>query len=245
MAKPIELNTIGTGSWQREDTPKAPRTIRCRILIVCEGEKTEPNYFKAFGDIRRGHYVFKFDIKTAGGGISTTGVVDKAIALRDEADKKGAPYDSVWAVFDKDSFPANSFNAAIKKAEKNGIQCAWSNEAFEIWYLLHFQNRITAMKRDEYKDAISDAVNNSPKNTSKKKDFKYAKNASDNHQTMNRYGDQEKAIRYAKALHDEQVDERFHTHNPCTVVYKLVLQLTGRDKDFNNKVSDCYNNSNL
>lgn len=46
-------------------------------------------------------------------------------------------------------------------AKDNNIGCAWSNEAFELWYLLHFIDRITSMERSEYKNAISSAVNKS------------------------------------------------------------------------------------
>ena len=42
-----------------------------------------------------------------------------------------------------------------KKAENNNINVAWSNEAFELWYLYHFHNRTTQMSRNDYKKAIS------------------------------------------------------------------------------------------
>ena len=139
-------------------------------------------------------------------------------------------------VFDKDSFSPDQFNGAIIKARQNNINCAWSNEAFELWYLLHFHNRVTAMSREEYKKAISDAVNTSPKNKKKKKDYEYAKNAPNNYDIINQYGNQNAAIRWAKSLHDQFEDQRFHTHNPCTLVYKLVLQLIGEDDDLNSKL---------
>ena len=80
-----------------------------------------------------------YEIKSEGGRINTVDVVNLAIQLRDKAKKEGNPYDSVWAVFDKDSFPDDKFNQAIKKAEANGIGCAWSNEAFELWYASNVQ----------------------------------------------------------------------------------------------------------
>ena len=48
------------------------------FLIVCEGEKTEPNYFKAFPK-KIGKLIY--DIEFEGGGISTLGVVEKAIEI--------------------------------------------------------------------------------------------------------------------------------------------------------------------
>ena len=55
------------------------------------------------------------------------------------------------------------------------------------------------MSREEYKKAISDAVNTSPKNKKKKKDYEYAKNAPNNYDIINQYGNQNAAIRWAKA----------------------------------------------
>lgn len=75
--------------------------IRCRVLVVCEGSKTEPNYFNSFSMMKNSSS-FVFEVFPEGGGISTLAVVDKAIELRDKAVKHGHPYDSVWAVFDKD-----------------------------------------------------------------------------------------------------------------------------------------------
>jgi predicted ATP-dependent endonuclease of OLD family len=48
-----------------------------------------------------------------------------------------ADYDEVWAVFDKDDF--TDFNDAITLALDNEINCAFSNEAIEYWFFLHFE----------------------------------------------------------------------------------------------------------
>jgi len=153
MARVIKIdNALLKRFAKSSSSKKKSKELNAFFLIVCEGEKTEPNYFRSFPK-QSGKIIF--DITFDGGGISTLKVVEKAIQLRDRSQQK---YDRVWAVFDRDSFKANSFNSAIQKAEANDIKCAWSNEAFELWYLLHFHNRITAMSRDEYKKAIESAV---------------------------------------------------------------------------------------
>lgn len=210
------------------------RTVVCRILIVCEGEKTEPNYFKSFNKTRRG--VFVYDVEARGEGKNTMDVVAQAIKEKEMAEEKGTPYDSVWAVFDRDSFPAEKFNNAINKADGHDVNCAWSNEAFELWYLLHFQYRNTGMRRDKYREAISDAVNNCPEYKTKKKGYKYTKNSGDNYNIMNDYGSQSDAIKRAEKLHNNFTDRSYHLHNPCTLVYKLVTQLIGKDEVFNKKI---------
>ena len=209
--------------------------MSCRILIVAEGEKTEPKYFEHFA-IKHNDY-FVYEVKCDGIGENTLSVVGKAIELRDSQPEK---YDSVWAVFDRDDFPENNFNSAIAKANANGINVAWSNEAFELWYLYHFQNRITAMSRDEYKKAISKAVNNSGLWRGKVP-YKYNKGSEDNYMIMTKYGNMEQAIKNAEQQHQVFLDTRYATHNPCTTVYKLVLQLLNRDEELINAVMEKIN----
>ena len=52
-------------------------------------------------------------------------------------------YSDVWVVFDKDDFP--DFDDAIKAAIREDFSVAWSNQSFELWSLLHFQNVTTSM----------------------------------------------------------------------------------------------------
>ena len=226
-ANRIKLEPALERRYARQAQRREVRKIVCKILIVCEGTKTEPNYFKAFKAFNRGTNVYDYDINVEGSGQNTISVVDKAIELKAKGN-----YDRVWAVFDKDSFSANHFNGAIIKAAQNGICCAWSNEAFELWYLYHFVNRITGMCREEYKKAISAEVNKSLKYKSKKK-YVYAKNDTANYRIMTTYGSMDNAIKFAEAKSKEYTDRRYAKHNPCTMVFKLVRQLIGKDEKLN------------
>jgi RloB-like protein len=98
-----------------------------RFLIVCEGAKTEPNYFRSFR-------VPRDVIDVHGLGENTIRIVERAIELKAEDN-----YDQVWCVFDRDSFPAQNFNAALELSRRHGIEVAYSNESFELWYVLHFE----------------------------------------------------------------------------------------------------------
>ena len=202
----------------------AGKIITGRILIVCEGTKTEPNYFRSFD--KTGNGVFVCDLDCIGTAKNTRQVVEEAIALRD-AQKKGIPYDSVWAVFDKDSFSTADFNAAIQKAHSNGIGCAWSNEAFEIWYIFHFLNRTTGVSRTEHQKILSAQIKKFAKG------YTYKKNQPDMRATLNKYGDESMAIRYAEKQASTFISGSFAEHNPCTMVYKLVRLLRGEDSAFN------------
>lgn len=69
-------------------------------------------------------------------------------------------YEQVWCVFDKDNFKANDFNSAINLAESNGFKVAYSNQAFEYWLLLHFEDHQGgAMSRQDYDDKINSYIN--------------------------------------------------------------------------------------
>lgn len=83
MARKIKIDNAVLKHRQYQKRTHEKVDITCSILIVCEGEKTEPNYFKAFNKKRHGAIVY--DLTFDGGGISTTKVVEKAIALRNKA----------------------------------------------------------------------------------------------------------------------------------------------------------------
>src|SRR5688572_20845892 len=83
-----------------------------KFLIVCEGEETEPNYFRSFR-VPREVAVIK------GLGDNTKRIVEAAISLGQEDD-----YDQVWCVFDRDSFKTANFNDAFFLAQKNRIKIA-------------------------------------------------------------------------------------------------------------------------
>lgn len=120
-----------------------PRVVGTRqpirkILIVCEGEQTEPNYFRSFRVASR-----VCDVR--GTGCNTVSLVNDAIRLNGEGS-----YREVWCVFDKDSFTAAHVANAFQLAKQNKFHIAFSNECFELWYLLHFQYLDTGIDRTRY-----------------------------------------------------------------------------------------------
>ena len=98
------------------------------ILIVCEGENTEPSYFNSFK-------LSSATVKPIGEGFNTVSLVRRALILA-----KQHEYDQVWCVFDKDDFANGDFNAAIHLAYQNNFKVAYSNQAFEYWIILHFND---------------------------------------------------------------------------------------------------------
>ncbi|MDF2651270.1 MAG: hypothetical protein K0Q73_7075 [Paenibacillus sp.] len=184
------------------------RELRETFLIVCEGERTEPNYFLKF-PIKKD--VIEVDV--VGEGRNTESLVREAIKRKRIAETQGKPYVQIWVVFDRDSFPAGNFQKAIKLCDVNTINYAVSNEAFELWYLLHFNYYDSAMSRIQYGSKLSEQMGR-----------KYEKNHVDIYETLK--DKQELAIKRAKKLKKYQFDLRGHDDycisNPITTVYELV-----------------------
>lgn len=178
-----------------------------KFLIVCEGEKTEPNYFLKFP-------ISKNSVITVKGvGANTESLVRKAIELRDEAkEMDDTIYDEIWCVFDRDSFSAKNFNAAFKLAAQNGIEIAYSNEAFELWYVLHFQYLDTGIGRKDYKRLLSKLLNR-----------KYEKKSETIYQEL--LSRQSLAIKHAKKLYSQYKPCNPEKDKPSTTVHVLVEKL--------------------
>jgi hypothetical protein len=175
------------------------------FLIVCEGGKIEPNYFKSFK-------LSSARVKVEGTGMNTVSLVGKTIEIIQKTKTDEETYDQVWCVFDKDDFSLQSFNGAIEMAEKNGIKIAYSNEAFELWYLLHFHYFDTGISREDYKLKLSKLLG-----------FPYLKNEPGMYREL--LSQQDKAIKNAKKLLSTYDPCRPGEDNPSTTVHRLVIEL--------------------
>lgn len=217
MARVAKIDNAIKKRFERKEN-KRKVDVRNKLvyfLIVCEGEKTEPNYFRALGKKLPRNTV---ELEIGGVGRNTIGLVNYTIKYRNYSCRK---FDRVWVVFDKDDFPDRNFDAAIIKATANKINCAWTNEAFELWFLLHFQYMSSGLKRDDYKGYLEREIRNRSGNP----EYKYSKNDPDTYSILQKFGDQKQAIRWAGQLKLKYSDQRYATHNPCTLVHELIEEL--------------------
>jgi RloB-like protein len=119
------------------------------ILIVCEGENTELSYFRQFK-------LSSATITSVGEGFNTISLVKRAVQL-----SKEKLYDQVWCVFDADPKPDNpkqakNFNDAVILAERKGFGVSYSNQAFEYWLIIHFDDHQGGgMNRKDYNNKIN------------------------------------------------------------------------------------------
>jgi len=224
MARKIKIDNAVLKRFARENQKRKVGGIPKReyYLIVCEGEKTEPNYFKSLKKKLPKGVVDYIEIE--GEGKNTLTLIEEVNKIRDRKEKGmgGREFDHVWAVFDRDSFPEANFDNAINKGEqqKRKINCAWSNEAFELWYLLHLEFVNAAMTREDYKPRIEYWLTQRIGQP-----FIYVKNRMDMYDILQKFGNEGQAIEWAKSLDGRYTDFRFHTHNPNTKLYMLISQL--------------------
>ena len=214
----MKKTTKKRGPLVNSERKQGTRAQIVRFLIVCEGEKTEPNYFKAFIDNRRSEVK---EVNVKGCGCSTCQLINEEKKIQEKLEhERQVPFDRVWLVFDKDEF--KDFNKAIADAKKEGMNCAWSNQAFELWYVLHFQYLDTGVDRKQYIGMIEDKV----MKASKSKTFKYKKNDVGFYQILHEHGNEDFAFKNAEKLrnrHKGKVD--YAAHNPRTEVDLLVNEL--------------------
>ena len=202
-----------TSDYLRRQT-KA-RETRKKFLIVCEGEKTEVNYFKAFTVPK------KIEVRVKGEGKNSLSLVEKAIKMIDNL-KKDDSFDQIWCVFDKDNCSKEQFNQAEGLAKQKNIKIAYSNEAFEIWFILHFQYLDIATSRSEYLTILTKQMQ---KYGLLNEQEKYEKNREDMYEKLKPY--QRTAITNAAKLIQDRDEAKKHPFdaNPSTTVQELVQEL--------------------
>ncbi len=129
------------------------------IIIACEDEASAPTYFKTLvkqlkklRKITPDSFVIARHTNT-----HPTGILEDLVQHRcGFSGKTYKNFQHKWIVIDRDKervngggHTAEDFNSALIKAKHLNVKVAYSNDAFELWYLLHFTYRETAILRDE------------------------------------------------------------------------------------------------
>lgn len=199
-------------------TPKANS-----FLIVTEGKRTEPLYFKGIQKLIKekiGGVVDVIEtpvIDIHGEGCSTGKLIENTDRIVKDAK---IMYQNVWVVFDKDDFL--DFNQAIETGKSKGYKIAWSNQSFEYWLFLHFQYSDSALHRDEWNVKLDEIFEQYGLGNGK-----YQKNYEDIYHMLNKFGGVNTAIKHARrrmAGYDESVVKP-SDYDPGTIVYQLVEEL--------------------
>ena len=133
---------------------KAKRAPYDRVLIVCEGEKTEPYYFSELIDYYR---LNSANIEVTGNcGSSPSCVLTEAQKRQQQEIKKGDAYDKVFCILDKDCH--KNYNKVLSEMSLlTEFKAITSVPCFEYWLLLHFNYTTSPYCKTE-KKSICDKV---------------------------------------------------------------------------------------
>ncbi len=206
---------------QRRHEYKTPRANS--YLIVTEGERTEPLYFKGIEKQIKDKIGGRVDVIAApmieihGEGSYT----EKLIELTERIVKKaGVIYQNIWVVFDKDDF--EDFDRAIADGIEKGYKIAWSNQSFEYWLYLHFYYSDSALHREDWNEKLDEIFRRYHFGNGK-----YQKNYADIYNMVDSFDGVNTAIKNAKrrmAGFRNSFDKPSE-YDPGTTVYELVQEL--------------------
>lgn len=141
LSKRMEPGQIGRTFLSGGETAGfggTPVQVAKTMLIVTEGEKTEPNYFSAMID----HFgLTGVDLLPEGKDpYSLTRIAVKEKRERERSNRL-EPYDEVWVVCDTEG-PHHPFRKHLSRARplaaNHGVRLAVSSPSFEYWLLLHY-----------------------------------------------------------------------------------------------------------
>lgn len=205
-------------AWNRKSSPTGYREetipMNKSILIICEGQ-TEELYFKSFPIL--GIRVDAINLK----GQSKLKLVETTETIQREEIR-----DEVWCVFDMDvkrgADEFSDFDNAIERAKSLGYKVAYSNDAFELWFYLHFEFTDAENLRNFYYEELGKRLGLNYGKDGKRYEFcqkVYTLLEGDEHSS------QARAIERARKLFEEKSDLPYHQQNPVTKVFELVENL--------------------
>lgn len=188
------------------------------ILVLCEGEVTEPEYIDAF---RREHANRLVRVEVYAPGGDPKAIVAQALERRAHAEQEAKrardenlKFDEVWCVVDADEHARLA--DALRAADANGIKVALSNPCFELWLLLHFADQTGFLTVTEARRLLRRHVRDYDKHV-RFADFRDGYLA---------------AVGRAKHLEERHENAGTEGGNPCTGVHRLTERIRrfGRDE---------------
>ncbi|MGP8331246.1 MAG: RloB family protein [Methanosarcinaceae archaeon] len=178
------------------------------LVIVCEGEKTERNYFKQYRKRGCGLQIETPNTKYT----DPANLVKFAKGQIKKYDLDLKNGDDIWCVFDCNG--NININTQIISACKNAgksVKIGMSNPSFEMWYLLHYEY---------YGHPLN---NHDLMNRLKKYIPEYLKNGDYFELLLSRRETAIKNAKKLKSLHESNEINIFSIEsNPSTYIYKIV-----------------------
>ena len=210
------------------------------IIIACEDSVSSPSYFRMLVSALIKEKIITQDsfVIAEHNHTNPMGVLEDLKNHKDDNSKTYKDFDHKWIVIDRDiervnggGHNAEDFNNALNNAKSRRsdlhVDVAYINDAFELWYLLHFEYRNTAILRDEI---ITELI----KKLKILDTYKFSKLDKNNIKQENYINliyevllpFQDEAVKNAKRLIESYGEEHNpENNNPSTTIHNLVVLL--------------------
>lgn len=185
-------------------------------FIVTDTKETEQNYMfglrNSIPPELQGKLVIKV-VKT-----KTKNLVEEALNLA----SLNPQYGEIWTIFDRDQ--VQNFDEIISEAITKGINIGWTNPCIEEWFSAYFGAMPT------YANSVS-CCNGFEQIFERNAHQKYVKSDLAIYEKLNRFGNEEKAIRIAtQKMHDHRIQGKYKPSEqiPGTTVHLLVDEIKSK-----------------
>lgn len=185
-------------------------------FIVTDTKETEQNYMfglrNSIPPELQGKLVIKV-VKT-----KTKNLVKEALNLA----SLNPQYGEIWVIFDRDQ--VQNFDEIISEAITKGINVGWTNPCIEEWFSAYFGAMPT------YANSVS-CCNGFEQIFERNAHQKYVKSDLAIYEKLNRFGNEEKAIRIAtQKMHDHRIQGKYKPSEqiPGTTVHLLVDEIKSK-----------------
>jgi hypothetical protein len=199
----------GSARLERKVATRAPKK---RVVVVCEGEKTEPMYLKLVNARSESALIELVVVDEP--STAPKQLVERACREKKAAEKQArrtkdpnTNIDELWCAFDVDEHPL--IREACQQADDNGIHLAISNPCIELWLLLHFADQQGYIHRDDARRQLQQRIKDYDKRLTTLDDFE---------------GKFEDARDRAKKLEAKHIGDEtsFPENNPSSGMWRLV-----------------------
>lgn len=231
----------------KKDQVRTP-DILPTFIIFCEDEVSEPVYFKYFETPSIKVNPIKSQKSKMDNVLKAIHHCNKNKLISPDGDQAYTLEESVqvWCVFDRDKNTENeeeentNFDTSISTASTHGINVAWSNDSFELWVLLHFEDIRSdvpsSKNRDFYYDRLTEVFKSLPDKSEdlqkilSYESFSYKGKLKTSKHFRNIVRKElikktKLAIKRAQKLESKFSTEPFSQRSPCTLVHHLVEEL--------------------
>ncbi|MCK5040236.1 MAG: RloB domain-containing protein [Candidatus Aenigmarchaeota archaeon] len=195
---------MGKGYRSRKEEIRKPKR---KVIIVCEGKKTEIIYFNGFKTRWSGVEIIPLHGKCT----DPKNIVDFAKEEMHNWSIDLDEGDGVWCAFDVDENKNNVLKDEYEHAKTKNIQIALSNPCFELWFLLHYKQILSPISRKDTMVELKKFIKD------------YEKNKNINPLLEKKLST---AIKNARKLNEKHEKEKTpligRESNPSTQVFKLV-----------------------